>query len=347
MWGQIVMKDLVGAPDLRGQAESGHRLGRCRLRRRRRRHRRRDRRSAHLHVQRAGPTSAAQPTAPAANCLTPPEADAIDKIWDGPRNAKRQQGLVRPRPRHQHYRPERHEPVRPRRHAIPLGRARPHFRLEDRDRSDEYPAGRAGRLAQHRGRHRYLRRSRRVQEAAAASCSPWSAANDQLIMPRGVINYYRQMASAMARATGRTSTSMQKFYRLFRAPGAGHCARTERVSARWSTGSRTASRRSRSSINHGRRRPSHASPLPVSADRHLQRHGQHQRRGQLPLRRRSRDARRSCARTCSPSTSTRPTATSISGAQACTATIARPGTGMATTMRRRSSSWPLTGTTSR
>ena len=27
------------------------------------------------------------PTAPAANCLTAPEALAIDKIWDGPRNA--------------------------------------------------------------------------------------------------------------------------------------------------------------------------------------------------------------------------------------------------------------------
>src|SRR5262249_49315593 len=26
------------------------------------------------------------PTAPAANCLTPGEAEAIDRIWDGPRN---------------------------------------------------------------------------------------------------------------------------------------------------------------------------------------------------------------------------------------------------------------------
>src|SRR5262245_58998284 len=28
------------------------------------------------------------PTAPASNCLTPAEAEAMDKIWDGPRNQK-------------------------------------------------------------------------------------------------------------------------------------------------------------------------------------------------------------------------------------------------------------------
>jgi hypothetical protein len=60
-------------------------------------------------------------TAPAANCLTPAEALAIDKIWDGPRNAKgtkvwfgldRGTNLVGP---------QRHQSVRARCHAVPLG----------------------------------------------------------------------------------------------------------------------------------------------------------------------------------------------------------------------------------
>jgi hypothetical protein len=63
--------------------------------------------------------------------------------------------------------------------------------------------------------------------------------NDQLIQPRGVINYYRQMATRYSRMgalrddrdddrdDGITRvpdfTSLQGFYRLFRAPGVGHC----------------------------------------------------------------------------------------------------------------------------
>ena len=42
------------------------------------------------------------PAAPAANCLDAAEAEAIDRIWDGPRNADGKRDLVRPRPRHQH-----------------------------------------------------------------------------------------------------------------------------------------------------------------------------------------------------------------------------------------------------
>jgi hypothetical protein len=48
-------------------------------------------------------------------------------------------------------------------------------------------------------------------------------ANDQLIMPRGVINYYRQMASDHGKGNGPDFKETQKFYRLFRTPGAGHC----------------------------------------------------------------------------------------------------------------------------
>ena len=48
--------------------------------------------------------------------------------------------------------------------------------------------------------------------------------NDQLIMPRGVINYYRVMARRYQ--TPRDTTGfddVQQFYRLFHVPGTGHC----------------------------------------------------------------------------------------------------------------------------
>jgi Tannase and feruloyl esterase len=55
-------------------------------------------------------------------------------------------------------------------------------------------------------------------------------ASDQLIHPRGVINYYRQMASrydpGFADNIGIQTIDfrhVQKFYRLFRAPGVAHC----------------------------------------------------------------------------------------------------------------------------
>ncbi len=48
-------------------------------------------------------------------------------------------------------------------------------------------------------------------------------ANDQLIMPRGVINYYRQMASRYGKHGEPDFERLQDFYRLFRAPGVAHC----------------------------------------------------------------------------------------------------------------------------
>jgi hypothetical protein len=49
-------------------------------------------------------------------------------------------------------------------------------------------------------------------------------ANDELIYPRGVINYYRQMAVRYRARRDQTGfDGVQRFYRLFRAPGIGHC----------------------------------------------------------------------------------------------------------------------------
>jgi len=55
--------------------------------------------------------------------------------------------------------------------------------------------------------------------------------NDQLIMPRGVINYYRVMAARYAEGSANNPKAdpsdrfrgVQKFFRLFHAPGVGHC----------------------------------------------------------------------------------------------------------------------------
>ena len=49
-------------------------------------------------------------------------------------------------------------------------------------------------------------------------------ANDQLIMPQGVLHYYRQMAQRYGGPRDDDFSGVQQFYRLFRAPGVGHCA---------------------------------------------------------------------------------------------------------------------------
>ena len=47
---------------------------------------------------------------------------------------------------------------------------------------------------------------------------------DNFIMPRGVINYYREMASRYGKNPNKPDfATLQSFYRLFRAPGVGHC----------------------------------------------------------------------------------------------------------------------------
>jgi hypothetical protein len=55
--------------------------------------------------------------------------------------------------------------------------------------------------------------------------------NDPLIMPRGVINYYRVMAARYAEGAANSAKAdasdrfagVQEFYRLFHVPGVGHC----------------------------------------------------------------------------------------------------------------------------
>jgi hypothetical protein len=61
-------------------------------------------------------------------------------------------------------------------------------------------------------------------KAAGAKMVTFVGANDALIMPRGVINYYRVMAQRYALAHDTTGfEGVQRFYRLFHVPGVSHC----------------------------------------------------------------------------------------------------------------------------
>ena len=69
-----------------------------------------------------------------------------------------------------------------------------------------------------------------VIKSPTAMLITYVGANDQLIMPRGVINYYRQMAARYginSNVPGIPNVpnfaNVQGFYRLFRAPGVAHC----------------------------------------------------------------------------------------------------------------------------
>lgn len=238
MWGQIAMKDLVGAPIAEAKltqatasavaacdANDGVSDGviddprTCKF-------------SATANICGA-------PTAPASNCLTPAEAQAIDLIWDGPRNANGNKiwfGLDRGTTLGGFF--SLNGPV-----PFFLGVVQFHWNEHDRSfdwqtvSRDGYPQ-----VAQDGSRNiadvtdtfGNLDRFRR----SGGKLLTFVGANDQLIMPRGVINYYRQMASRydnrhdhhfgfghefFGHGNDIDFRDVQKFYRLFRAPGVAHC----------------------------------------------------------------------------------------------------------------------------
>ncbi len=223
MWGQIVMKDLVGAPIPAAKlaqatasavaacdANDGVVDGVID-----------DPRTCHFS---ATANICGAPTAPAANCLTPAEAEAIDKIWDGPRNTKGEKiwfGLDRGT---QLGGPFTLNDVTP----FFLGVTQFHWDKHDRTFDwhtvsvDEYPQ-----VAQDG--------SRNIADVTdtfgnldgfkrhGGKLLTFVGGNDQLIMPRGVIGYYRQMAARDGRDGKPDFERLRDFYRLFRAPGVAHC----------------------------------------------------------------------------------------------------------------------------
>jgi hypothetical protein len=161
------------------------------------------------------------PTAPATNCLTAAEAAAVDKIWDGPRNAKGDKiwfGLD----------PGSDFPILD--GATPFALGVTQFQWDEHDRTFDWttvPISGYPEVAQDG--------SRNIADvtdtfgpldqfkAHGGKLLTWVGANDQFIYPRGVINYYRQMASRYGRHGEPDFGNLQKFYRLFRAPSVGHC----------------------------------------------------------------------------------------------------------------------------
>jgi len=161
------------------------------------------------------------PTAPASNCLTPAEAEVIDRIWDGPRNAAggriwfgldrgtNLSGLNGPNP-------------------FALGVTQFHWNEHDRTFDwrtvsvDEYPQ-----VAQDGSRNiadvTDTFGDLDVFRRHGGKLLTFVGGNDQLIMPRGVIHYYRQMAIRFGKGNGPDFDRLQDFYRLFRAPGVAHC----------------------------------------------------------------------------------------------------------------------------
>lgn len=169
------------------------------------------------------------------DCLTPLEAEVIDMIWDGPRNADGDKiwfGL------------DRGTSLGSLNGTNPfaLGVTQFHWNMRDRNFDwktvsiDEY-----AQVAQEGSRNiadvtdtfgdlDVFRRS-------GGKLLTYVGTNDNLIMSRGVIHYYRQMASrydyrrdhgsknAGVKGHGNDVdfTGAQQFYRLFRAPGVAHC----------------------------------------------------------------------------------------------------------------------------
>jgi hypothetical protein len=173
-----------------------------------------------------------QPGAPAAPaCLTPDEATAIDDIWDGPRNKHHDRiwfGLDRgsdfsildgPTPFALGVTQFEWNLIDP--SFAPPSTKWTTVNLGGKDLS--YPdVAQAG--------------SRNIADvtdtfgpldafrARGGKLMTFVGANDQFIYPRGVINYYRQMADRYQRRGDRTGfEGVQSFYRLFHAPGVGHC----------------------------------------------------------------------------------------------------------------------------
>ena len=159
------------------------------------------------------------PTAPAANCLTPAEAGVIDRIWDGPRNT--QGGRI-------WFGLDRGTNLASLNGTNPFALGVTQFHWNEHDREfdwrtvgiDEYPQ-----VAQDGSRNiadvTDTFGDLDVFRKNGGKLLTFVGANDPLIMPRGVIHYYRTMAIRFGKGNGADFERLQSFYRLFRAPAWG------------------------------------------------------------------------------------------------------------------------------
>ncbi len=226
MWGQIVMKDLVGGPIAKPKldqarasavaacdANDGVVDGIID-----------DPRKCHFSAK---ANICGAPGAPATNCLTQPEAEAVDLIWDGPRNLKGEKlwfGLDRgtdftgPFP------------------GFGLDGSIPFFLGVIQFQWDEHNLNFNWQTVAESDYPQVAQDGSRNIADVTDTFAPLDefmehggkmitsvGANDQLIFPRGVINYYRLMAARYSNDGHPDFDNLQRFYRLFRAPGVGHC----------------------------------------------------------------------------------------------------------------------------
>jgi hypothetical protein len=166
------------------------------------------------------------PGAPATNCLNAAEAEAIDRIWDGPRNADGKRiwfGL------------DRGTNLSGLNGANPFFLGTTQFHWNTINRTFDWTT-----VSMHTYADVAQQGSRNIADVTdtfgdldefrthGGKLLTFVGMNDQLIMPQGVLHYYRQMAERYD--DGRLSThgddfdGVQKFYRLFRGPGVAHCA---------------------------------------------------------------------------------------------------------------------------
>jgi hypothetical protein len=219
MWGQIAMKDLVGLPISAAKlnqatssavaacdAADGVVDGVID-----------DPRTCHFS---ATANICGAPGAPATNCLTGGEAAAIDRIWDGPRNGSGERIW---------YGPDRGTSLTGLNGTGPFALGVTQFHWDMHDRALDWRTVTMSTYAQVAQAG-----SRNIADVTdtfgdldayrskGGKLLTFVGGNDQLIMPQGVMHYYRQMADRYGPRHDDFSR-VQEFYRLFRAPGVGHC----------------------------------------------------------------------------------------------------------------------------
>jgi len=220
MWGQVVMRELLGAPIAAAKLNQAttSAIDACDLN---------DGVADRVIDDPRTCTFSAQANvcgvsgAPTANCLTLQEADAIDRIWDGPRNRDGEKiwfGLDK----------GTSLPALNGTNPFALGVTQFHWDMHDRtfdwrnvsiaEYAEVAQAG-SRNIADVTDTFGDLDEFRR----SGGKLLTLVGMNDQLIMPRGVVHYYREMAARYDRHDKPDFGDLQKFYRLFRVPGAGHC----------------------------------------------------------------------------------------------------------------------------
>jgi hypothetical protein len=220
MWGQIAMHEIVGGPISPAKLEQARKgaIAAC------------DRkdgvadgiigdpRTCHFSAE---ANMCGVPSAPTDNCLTPAEAAAIDKIWDGPRNARHNR-IWFPLDRGTDF--SVLDGITP----FELGVIQ--FHWDEHNRGFEWPSVSLERypvVAEHGSRNiaDVTDTSEPLDEfkTHGGKLLTFVGMNDQAIYPRGVIHYYRQMAARYSASGKPDFARLQSFYRLFLAPGVAHC----------------------------------------------------------------------------------------------------------------------------